>query len=516
MNDNFDITLIRLPKLTQKSMLSFSSGIPPIGLAYIAGMLRKNNFNYNVIDALGEAPEQNREIEELNLLYTGLSTEEIIERIPLDTTIIGISVMFTAEWFIHKEIIGKIKLARPNAVIILGGEHASSSWETILSNTSEVNYCVVGEGEESFLELLKRLKDNIIIDDSVSGIALRINGIPTLNPRRKRTKNIDDYETDWDKFPVENFLDIKSGMNTLELRAMPILASRGCPYQCTFCSSPFMWGTNYFTREPQSVVSEMKELIERFNVEHFDFTDLSATINKKWTHELCDLILKEDLNISWQFGPGTRSEILTNDVLEKMKQSNLFKISFAPESGSPVTVKKIKKNINIKKLESSIRHAVKIGLHTKCQFIMGLPGQSIKEMIESALFILKLSIIGVDDISIYVFYPYPGSELSNSQIEQGVHISEKEYAGMVNTRISQGSLPNSQKGNHSKLVIFIFTTCLMFSTLFISYIRRPFKIFQTFHNVLTARPRRSIEMLIYLYFKSFNKRPPKKIKIDSI
>ena len=90
-----------------------------------------------------------------------------------------------------------------------------------------------------------------------------------------------------------------------------------------------MWGTQYYSRTPKSIIEEMIELKKRFSVEHFDFADLTTTINKVWTKELCERIINSNLNVSWQFGAGTRSEPLTDEILMLFKKANLYRLSFA-------------------------------------------------------------------------------------------------------------------------------------------------------------------------------------------
>lgn len=484
--------------IVHKSAISFSFGVPPIGLAYIAGTVKSLGIRYDVVDSLGEGIGRVFRIEDSEMNYRGLPVEEIINKIKPQTKVLAISTMFTSEWIVHKQIIKRIKEALPHVKIVLGGEHASSSWQHILESTKEVDFCVIGEGDDTFTELVLKIQNDETNFDEVHGIAYRKEGTPKLNERRKRIRSVDDYKAEWTKFPVGNYLDHKSGMNTIYMRAMPILGSRGCPYQCTFCSSPFMWGTNYYTRDPREIVDEMIRLKKEYNVEIFEFADLSATVNKKWTMELCRLIKEENLGIKWQFGPGTRSEVLTPEALQDLKDSNLYKLNFAPESGSVGTVKKMNKRINITKLIGSIKKAVDLGLQTKCQFIIGIPEQTFKEMVESTIFTLKLSLYGVDDMAIYAFYPYPGSEISKRLLSSGFPASDEEYFDMSYDRLETFSANRSVKIGRSKFLVILFTSGVMALHYFIYFLRKPKRIFKLIRNVYQGRPDTSIEMITYI------------------
>lgn len=507
-------TLIRPPMITTSEGIFFTKGIPPIGLAYIAGALKHNEIPYDVIDGIGEKINSLYRVEKSDLLLRGMTYNEILKQINPEAKIIGLSVMFTAEWSSHKLLVRKIKEKFPEAIIFLGGEHASATWKDILSVDNGVDCCVVGEGDETVVELYNAIIANESLEQ-ISGLATRGTSAPQLLNYRKRKKEVDEFLVDWDKFPVDSYLNEQSGMNTLNLRAMPILASRGCPYQCTFCSSPTMWGTNYYTRKPENIVKEMIELKKRFNVEHFDFTDLSTTVNRKWTKELCQLMIEANLDVSWQFGPGTRSEVFNEEIFELFKKSNIFKISFAPESGSKETIRKIKKNINLDKLYGSIKLAIKMKIHTKAQFIMGMPDQTIKEMLISSWFVIKLAFLGIDDISIYIFSPYPGSEISRNMKKDGYDLSDDDYANMVNTRINNTSMPSLQLIEHSTLTLFIFTTFLMMVSYSITYIFHPIRVFKGAYNLFIGKPRGSMEMLLYMKFKAFSSKVPiKPIDLD--
>ena len=514
MKNNFHVTLVRLPMVSPVSMINFSKGIPPLGLAYIAGALERENIDYSVVDALAEGIENLRELNEPPVLLRGADVRKIIDLIPKETKVLAFSEMFTAEWFVHCEMIKLIKKEFPSAQIILGGEHATSSWEKILKESEAVDFVVLGEGEETLIELLSHIKNENDNLTKISGLAYRFKNKCVRNDKRVRIKDIDSLFASWEKFNVEPFLKNGSGMNTINLRAMPILASRGCPYHCTFCSSPNMWGVNYFTKSPDIIVNEMKTLIEKFKIEHFDFTDLSATINKDWTRKMVQMIKDEGITATWQFGPGTRSEVLSNEMLDLMKSAGIYKITFAPESGSPRTLKKIKKNINVEKLYKSIKYACQIKMHTKCQFIMGMPDQTLGEMWESALFILKLAFVGVNDISIYSFYPYPGSELSAMLSQE---IESSDYSKMANTRIFQKNVPLIQNGNHSKLTITFFTTFLMAVCYVINYSLRPVRLVRLIKSLYFKKPKHLLEMLFYLKWSSFkSKSSISKITLDQI
>ena len=117
-------------------------------------------------------------------------------------------------------------------------------------------------------------------------------------------------------------------------RTMPILGTRGCPYQCTFCSNPMMWTTRYTMRNPVKVVDEMEWLVKQFKINSVDFMDLTAIVKKNWILDFCRELSIRKLNVTWNLPTGTRSEALDDETLKAIFEAGCTFLSYAPESGS--------------------------------------------------------------------------------------------------------------------------------------------------------------------------------------
>src|SRR6185369_13247431 len=169
----------------------------------------------------------------------------------------------------------------------LGGEHVTACPEYTLNDCPAVNACVIGEGEETFLELLKAPRLS-----GVAGLAYREAGRPVLTAARARVRDVDAIaEPDWEVFPLERYIDAGQTYGADLGRCMPILASRGCPYECTFCSSPSMWTTLWRARKPELVAAEMQKYMSRYAVTNFDFYDLTAIVDRAWILRFCKLLV---------------------------------------------------------------------------------------------------------------------------------------------------------------------------------------------------------------------------------
>jgi radical SAM superfamily enzyme YgiQ (UPF0313 family) len=336
--------------------------------------------------------------------------------------------MFSVEWPIVDELVRAIRRALPRAFIVLGGEHVTACPEQTLEGCPAADAGVLGEGEETIVDLVDALAAGRDLAE-VHGIIHRgPGGRPVRTPRRARIRAIDDIPPpDWSLFPVEAYIDnaLTHGANLG--RSMPILASRGCPYRCTFCSSPLMWTTRWDARSPEAVVAEMKDYMRRYRVTNFDFYDLTAIVDKRWIVDFCRRIVAERLDITWQLPSGTRSEAIDEEVARLLYASGCRIVNYAPESGSPAELRRIKKKVDPDRMLASMRGAHRAGLSIKANFVFGFPGGSWSDVRHTFAFLARLAWIGVDDVNAFPFSPYPGSELFDELVAAGKIRLDAEY-----------------------------------------------------------------------------------------
>ena len=417
-NDKRVITLCRpfvvIPKTSYSSPVTL-----PLGLAYVGAVLDKAGYKTKIIDATGEQQPVKIRRSNNNLFnLQGLTTEEIIERIDPNTFIFGISLMFSSEWFAHRALIEEIKKKYPNIIIVAGGEHATAIPEYILKNCPSIDYIIKGEGEFSMLEFSYNLFHKKSTSD-IPGICFIDKENKFVdNGLSKRIQHIDQLPRPaWHLLKPENYFtnSFTIGLAKGKLRNMPILATRGCPYQCTFCSSPSMWTTRYVMRDPKEIVDEIEWLTQKYDANDFEFFDLTAIIKKSWILEFCDELKKRKINnITWQLPVGTRSEALDEETLKAIYDSGCAYICYAPESGSEKSLNMIKKRVKLDRLIESIKAAVKIGHTVKLNFIIGFPHETLGDCLKSIFFGIYCSFrFGIYDVNYAMFSPYPGSELFN-------------------------------------------------------------------------------------------------------
>jgi anaerobic magnesium-protoporphyrin IX monomethyl ester cyclase len=421
------VTLINPPGLKSFSGLQMHTPNPPLGLAYIAGALRAANIPYIVIDGTGEALDQISPYPlRDDFLIQGLPFAEIVERIPAETRFIGLTCMFSTLWPLTKDLAGHIRERFPDAILVLGGEHGTAVPELSL-RSSAFDIVVLGEGEETFVKLAQALAAGEPWQ-SVAGIAYLDGGTYHGNGLSARNRAIDDIPLpDWDSFPIEEYISRHQINGTNLGRAMPILSTRGCPYQCTFCSSPNMWTTRYIPRDPVKVVDEIALYKRKYNVVNVDFQDLTAVVKRKWVVEFCRELIERRLDVTWQMPSGTRSEVFDAEVADLLYRSGCRALAFAPESGAPDILEKIKKQVNLEHMLEAMRIAVRRGFRLSCFIVIGFPDDTPQTLNKSLGLIRRMALLGVHDVAVSKFVPYPGSALFKRLQSEGRIAVDDEF-----------------------------------------------------------------------------------------
>ncbi len=500
--------MIRPPRVFLEATFTAGASIPPIGLAYVNASLEAAGFEVFAIDAIGEDLDQYYKISDVpGLNVQGMYLEDIIAKIPADTFVIGMSCMFSAEWVVHETLLKAIKAQFPNVPIVLGGEHVSAESENILRTCPAVDICVSGEGEVTMVELAKAFA-NSGNWKNVDGISYRHGDHVVKNKSRARNKDINSIPSpSWKNIPVERYHELGYSTGSVFRPSMPILASRGCPYRCTFCTSPQMWGTDIYLRDPKSVIDEIKMYSEKYPITHIEFIDIVGVMNRKWVRELMHHWVEAGLKLTWIYAAGTRSEILDEEILSLFKKTNMLRLMYAPESGSKETIKRIKKRIDLDKMMRSMETANSMGLILKAPLLYGLPGQTFKEAMESVWFSFKLSWIGVDDVVAHAFSAHPGSELHNGLLDSGkINMKQLMEDGqykyfLMNEATAKTWGLHSWSDSIPNWTLPFFQTGVMLLSYLILFIRRPSKLVATLQRTFIDRA--PVTLLDHVLFDKF-------------
>jgi anaerobic magnesium-protoporphyrin IX monomethyl ester cyclase len=428
------VTLIAPPLYFSKN--SYSTPLTlPLGLAYLAAVLEKAHYRVKIVDCPGSDANNIYLTPNRRFKVQGLDEQRSIEVIDRETDIIGVSIMFSQEWPQVRDYINRIRRAFPYVKIIVGGEHPTAMSEYTLRDCPAIDYLVRGEGELTLLEVVYRLRSGEPVH-GVSGVAYTADGKFFQSPLSPRLADIKRMPwPSWHLIDVEPYFQPNFTMGISHGRNIAMLATRGCPYQCTFCSNPSMWTTRYVMRSVSDVVDEIVDHIKKYRVNSIDFYDLTAVVKREWILQFIAELEHRDIHITWQLPSGTRSESLDDEVIEGLARTGCEFLVYAPESGSQRTLDMIKKRVNLKNLQKSIAIAVMYGITTKVNFIIGFPFESRIDMFKTLCFVWKLALMKVDDCNISAFSPYPGSELFDElQRENAFGKIDDEYFATLMTQ----------------------------------------------------------------------------------
>jgi len=468
------ITLINPPGIKCTGALQIHSPNPPLGLAYIAAMVKESGRSLTVIDANGEALDAIHPFPMRNdFMLQGLTIDEIVDRIPIETKVVGITCLFSTSWPIVRTVLERVRERFPDALLVAGGEHVTAVPEHALED-SPADVLVLGEGDETVLTLLSAWENGDPLE-SVPGLAFRRDGEIVNTGLGKRIKGIDELPFPaWELFPIREYI-VRRQTNGVNMGpSMPLMTTRGCPYQCTFCSNKGMWTQRYVLHSPKRVADEMAYYIEQYGVTNFDLQDLTAMVKRSWAIELCKEIRARKFNITWQMPTGTRSEVFDEELLDQLYQSGCRLLSFAPESGSPEMLESIKKQVDIEHMMEAIRAALKKNFKISCFVVIGFPNERRETLYATMKMLRRFAAVGVHDVTISKFVPYPGSLLFTTLLDEGeVELNDRFYLSSMDLYARD---TKSYSKNYTARQLYWQMIWMFYNFYILSFMMRPLRV----------------------------------------
>ena len=391
----------------------------PLGIGYIAAVLEKAGHEVKVIDSLVEDPTPKEE-KDGNFLV-GLSWGKLMEKIKtFNPEVLGVSCGFTSQFKNTEKLCKLIRNIYPKIKIFGGGAHASALTEKIIS-TNLIDYAIFGEGEETVVDLMNAIENKKPLS-KVLGIGYKAKKKVKINKKRPFIKDLDTLPFPARHlFPMEKYF--KYGKNkahnfiTKHSRYTTLVASRGCPYTCSFCSIHTVWERSWRPRSPENILDEMEILVKNYNVKEFQFEDDNLTLIKDRAMKLFQGIIDRKLNINWTTPNGILVNSLSEDLIKVMKASGCYRVNLGIESGNQHIVDKVvKKPLDLNHCREIIKTFKKYKIPVTGFFVMGMPGETIKNINETIDFIKQNDF---DDILVSIASPYPGTELWDIAIKEG-------------------------------------------------------------------------------------------------
>lgn len=471
----------------------------PLGLAYVAAVLREAGYEVSVLDAVAEAPDQVTQSEKKKQLFAlGLTPEEIAERLDPDADAFAVTNMWTFSWPLVRELLNKMKARFPDKPIVCGGEHFSGLPELSMQQ-APIDFIVRGEGEEGALEVFNGLKvgaDNVDWS-KVPGIWYRdADGKPVQSESsRARIQTVDDIPWPaWDLIDIDVYHEhgFINGLN--QGKTIPILATRGCPYQCTYCASPNMWTTRWYARDPKDVVDEMQFYKEHYGATNFPFQDLTAILKRDWIIEFCNELKARALNVTWQFPSGTRCEVIDDEVARLLAETGGKSLALAPESGSERTRKLIQKRMKTDALLNACTASAKAGLNVTAFIVIAFPHDTVEDLNATKKLVRKLGRLGIDDIAVGFFFPIPNTQLYTELMAKGKVTHEDDFLLTPIFANEEKLLPeNNYCESLSAKQLTRWKYKLLLNFYLNSFLFHPTKPFRILFNALRGKETRKLE-----------------------
>lgn len=418
--DKTKIFLINPP--TMSSQFMASDTYLPTGLLYLATVLKNNNFNIKIVDVNNHFYKKQLGKDILENYVKQKLLPQIKEYAP---KIVGIGCLFSGVFGSLILIAREVKKHFPDLRIVIRGIHPTIFARRVLQKYNFIDYVIIGEGEFSFLQLCKMIEvDEHQNISKIDGVAFRENGSICINDKTNFISRLDDLPfVDYSLIDLQEYnLDMRSWYNPKKLdinQSFPIITSRSCPQKCNFCSMRFVHGPKIRLRSADNVLDEIDLLYNQYNARYFHFMDDNMTFDKQRTIEICNGIVKRNLNIHFDAPNGFAINKLDEEVVDALVEAGMVRISLAVESGSEfIRNKVIGKGLSAKKIfevfDTCARHK---NLFIVSFFIIGMPEETVDTLDETYQLIMKLPL---DSIGVFYATPYPGTRLFDYCVGNGL------------------------------------------------------------------------------------------------
>ncbi len=387
------ISFVYLPYL--KETEEEEKGVfPPLGVAYIAAVLRNYGHESQIIDMEAE-----------NLTY-----QETLAKIKaFSPDVVGLSFV-TAGYKNYRELSALIRNELGIDLIISGGPHVSAKPEEAIPYA---DIGVIGEGEYTTVEILNALENNKPLE-RIKGIIFQKDHKLIKTPPRPPIEDVDTIP-----FPARDLLN----MELYGDNKGSIMTSRSCPFNCIFCASRQIFGRGFRARSPENVVDEIELLVDQYNVEKLRILDDMFTFDKKRVFEICRLIKNRNIQLRWELTNGTRVNSVTPELLKAMKEAGLYRVYYGIESGSPKVLKALRKGITIDQVRKAVQWTKDAGIEVGGFFMIGNPTETLEDVRLTEKLIQELDL---DYVHISITTPYPGSDLYN-WVDKNARFVSKDY-----------------------------------------------------------------------------------------
>jgi len=348
-----------------------------IALGYLAAALKKAGNEVKVLDFTNHRGWPVEMVE-----------RKFIEQFKPD--LIGISLFYISYYGV-KQMVGRIKKYW-NGRIVIGGPQMTIERENILRDIAELDYAVVGDGEDAIVELCRAIQGEMDLSD-IAGLIYRKSGDILSNRDRAIPMNIDNIPfPDYEPFGIET------------IRRYAIITSRGCPHRCTYCyRSTLRWRP----RSPENIVEELKKAMEKYRSEEFVIVDDAFNIRPDRIEKFCDLLHSKNIRLPWSC-TGVRADTMTDGLAKKMREAGCYSINIGVETLQPDLYENLNRHMSIEQVLKCIQILKKYNFRIIGYFMIGLPGETRQKTWDTYR---KAKKYGIDYPRFSLLLPFPGTKM---------------------------------------------------------------------------------------------------------
>ncbi len=387
-------------------------GKPPrstqgLGLPYLAAVLEEAGVKVKIFDLYPPSEDtDNPDVLDQRL------ADEIAQEQP---ALVGVTIH--TPFYVERVRLAKYLRKRlPDTLLVAGGHHPSAEPADLLQ-CSEYDVCVIGEGEETLLEIaefVEKGKKQRAADwlGNIRGVVYKQGSRIVQNPTRPPVLDLDTLP-----FPSHHLLGLENYApnSNLGIKSQGILTYRGCPMRCAFCLNP--QGQRVRRRSPPRVADEMMQVVERFGVRGFNFYDNLFGLNRKHATAVCEEILVRRLDVEWDC--WTAGSLVDAELAEKMKKAGCVRVGFGAESGDDEVLERSHRALTASQHQEGIKILKAMGLKVDAFFMIGLPGESEQSVRRTVEFAKSCT---ADEVFLSIHRPYPGTAVWRNPKAYGVKI----------------------------------------------------------------------------------------------
>lgn len=405
------MTTLLIPPLTlneRMGRLSAAGAImPALGALYIGALLRKEGFDVNILDSEGLGLGLKATVDEILKRKTGI--------LGITTTTLSILPAIAVAKEVKARDLARLRQrGEPEIKIFLGGPHVTAVPEETMEMFPEIDGCVLGDGELSFLEVVRNISNATGCGEGVDGLIWRENGKILSNKKTRHVKDLD-------KLPFPGW-DMLEGFPKIyrppfhSYRRLPvanIITARGCSRNCSFCDRS-VFGNRINSHSIEYVIDMIERLIKDYSIREISIKDDIFMTSEERVSEFCRRIRAKRLGIPWSC--NARVDSVSEKMLGEMKKAGCWMISYGIESGSDKMLEKMNKLITRETVVKALNITRKAGIMSKGFFMLGIPGETEETLEETLEFVQELKL---DELNVNFFTPFPGSALFNELVKDG-------------------------------------------------------------------------------------------------